>query len=87
MPARRSSCARTEARSSASAPIGTIATARGAAGVSASSIASRSMPAAHPTPGTSGPPISRIRPSYLPPAITVPWAPSAVVVNSKAVWV
>ncbi len=63
MPARRSSCARIWARSSASGPIGTIATGRGAAGVSASSMAKRSMPAAQPTPGTSGPPISRISPS------------------------
>ena len=64
MPARRSSCASTQARC-----LGLRADRhdrdrpRSAGGASASSMASRSIPAAQPTPGTSGPPISRISPS------------------------
>ena len=46
----------------------------------------RSTPAAQPMQGVCGPPISLTRPSYRPPPITVPCAPSAVVTNSKAVW-
>ena len=43
------------------------------------------MPPAQPMPGVGGPPIVATRPSYRPPAMTAPWAPSASVVNSKAV--
>ena len=51
------------AASSAASPIGTTATGRGAAGVSSSSIASRSTPAAQPMPGVSGPPMVATSPS------------------------
>jgi hypothetical protein len=44
-------------------PIGTTAIGRGAAGVTASSIARRSTPAAQPMPGVSGPPMVAISPS------------------------
>ena len=51
------------ATASASSPIGTIAIGRGGAGGSAISSASRSIPAAQPTPGISGPPIISTSPS------------------------
>ena len=65
---------------------GTTAGGRAGAGASAVSIAGRSMPGARPTPGVSAPPMAATRPSYRPPASTVPWAPKASVVNSNAVW-
>ena len=48
---------------SAASPIGTSAIGRGGAGGSSISIASRSMPAAQPTPGIAGPPIISTSPS------------------------
>ena len=50
-------------RASAASPIGTSAIGRGGAGGSSISIASRSMPAAQPTPGIAGPPINSTSPS------------------------
>ena len=56
-PARRSAWASAQAAASAAAPIGTMATGRSAGGCRPAACASRSTPAAQPTPGTSGPPI------------------------------
>jgi len=67
----------------ACSPIGTIAIGRAGGAGSSISSASRSTPAAQPTPAISGPPITAISPSYRPPASTVPCEPRSVVTNSK----
>ena len=48
---------------SPASPIGTTAIGRGGGGGSAISMASRSIPAAQPTPGIAGPPIVSTSPS------------------------
>ena len=60
---------------------------RRAGGVSASIMASRSMPAAQPTPGVGGPPMMLDQPVIAPAApAPCPGRPAPSVVNSKAVW-